>query len=97
MANRRHFTNRLFELLKNYKYILFNYDLLFSRKDKDDLALEFLLDHNEVTPLLNQLKQEDEVLHIKLSSNFRFSKAVIQFKDQTSLRILFIHKIMHKT
>jgi len=97
MANRRRFTNRLFELLRNYKYIFFNYDLLFNRKDKEELGLEFLIDQNEVTPLLNELKQEEEILHIKLSSNFRFSKATIQFKDETSLRILFIHKLMHKT
>ncbi|MFK7807826.1 MAG: hypothetical protein AB8F74_08530 [Saprospiraceae bacterium] len=98
MADRKRFTDRLFELLKNYKYVLFNYDLLFNRKEKEDLALEFLLDQKEVTPLLNQLKQEDhDVQHIKLSSSFRFSKAVIKFKDQSSLRILFIHKLMHKT
>lgn len=97
MANRRRFTNELFESLTNYKYVLFNYDLLFKRRDRDDVAHEFLLDQKEVTPLLNTLKQNEEVLHIKLSSNFRFSKAVIQFKDQTSLRILFIHTLMYKT
>lgn len=97
MANRRRFTNKLFELLRNYKYVLFNYEMVFNRKEKEDLTFEFLIDNKEVTPLLSQLKEEEEVLHIKLSSNFRFSKATIQFKDQSSLRILFIHKLMFKT
>ena len=97
MADRKQFTEKLFELLRDFKYVLFNYDLLLARKAKEDMSLEFLLDKNEVSPLLNKLKQLDTVLHIKLSSNFRFSNVVIQFKDETSSRMLIIHKLMYKT
>ena len=97
MADRKSFTKKLFEQLRDFKYVLFNYDLHLTRKEKEDVALEFLLDKNDVTPLLNQLKQIDSVHHIKLSSNFRFSKVVIRFKNETSLRMVFIHKLMHKT
>jgi hypothetical protein len=97
MANRRRFTTLLFEQLNNYKYVLFNYDLLLSGKEKEDVALEFLIQQSDLNPLLNQMKQDEEVLHIKLSSNIRFSIASINFKDQTSLRLLFIHKLMYKT
>ena len=97
MADRKLFNKQLFELLLDFKYVLFNYDLLLARRVKEDMSLEFLLDKRDVSSLLNQLKQLDTVLHIKLSSNFRFSNVVIQFKDETSLRMLIIHKLMYKT
>ncbi len=97
MANRKLFTDQLFHLLSDFKYLLFNYDFPLAHKEKDELTLEFLLDKKEMTTLLNKLKNFDQIQHIKLSSNFRFSKVTIQFTDQQSTRILFIHKLMHKT
>ena len=97
MVHHRQFTTAFFEVLRDFKYVLFNYDLLLNDKEKDEVTHEFLLDKKEVTPLLNKVKAIDNVKHIKLSSNFRFSKAVIQFQDGNSLRMLFIHKLMNKT
>ena len=97
MTYRKLFTEKLLELLSEYKYALFNYDLSLGRKEKEELGLEFLMAKKDITPLLNQLKNVDAVQHIKLSSNVRFSKVVVQFVNQTSLRMLFIHKLMYKT
>ena len=69
MVHHRQFTTAFFEVLRDFKYVLFNYDLLLNDKEKDEVTHEFLLDKKEVTPLLNKVKAIDNVKHVKLSSN----------------------------
>jgi len=97
MADRTLFNNRLFELLNEYDYVLFNYDVNDFRKVRGELTFEFLLRRDDVSGLLIGLKQVASIRNIKVSSNFRFSQVLVMFNDDTSLRMVFLHKFMHKT
>jgi len=97
MATRKLFNDKLFESLNQYDYVLFNYDINDFSKLKGDPTYEFMIKRDDVSNLLMDLKQFPSIQNIKLSSNFRFSQVVVMFKDNTNLRMVFLHKFMYKT
>ncbi len=97
MATRKLFNEKLFSTLSRYDYVLFNYDINDFRKLKEDITYEFMLKRDDVSDLLIHLKQVASIRNIKVSSNFRFSSVLIMFEDNSTLRMLFLHKFMYKT
>ena len=64
---------------------------------KGDLVYQTLIRKEDLEKVVEGLQKYSELANIQVFTTFRISKAILEFKDSTSVVIEFVHKLVHKS